>query len=727
MRMFLPRLCIPPPAFSALAAAALFAATAPGSHGTGWRPSGPFGGPVEVVAADPQSPGRFLAGSPDGLLSITTDGGDHWRPVRFPGEMASALHAIYFDQGRVYAAVSPDSPGGPGLYRSDDVGETWRPQPHFRGNPVWAITGSPSEEGVLAAGAGDGVYLSRDHGETWRRISPESNAELSPVVSLAFDPNDSAILYAGTTHLPWKTSDGGKSWRSIHKGLLDDSDVFSIHVDPAQPASVLLSACSGIYRSADAGANWTKMRGSADASYRTYVMTRDPGNPSRLLAGTSHGLLRSTDGGRTWATVLAGAAKSVIFDPADPTRIFAATTDRGLFRSADSGVTFQPVDSGRVSRHFHSLVASGGRIYAGGYDRVTPLFSSIDGGDHWNAAVARVPAVRAPAPLPSKRARTRRGKSRGKAAARKAAARPAPDTSLQAGFLFAAAAPDQPDLVYAATTSALRRSADGGRTWTTVRGPGSGGMVTALLVRRGITPVPAPPIPAASTAKQPRSTKRSSKRGRRARSRKPAPPAAVKPAPPAAPGLEIWLATTAGLYRGNAEGTVWHKIASGGGSGLGVSGIRRIVEDGGRLFVLGRDGAAWSMDEGTTWSALRAPVEGAEWNGVAAFESVILAATSHGLFRSVDDGMEWTPVAGPINSDSVSTVLFHRLRPGVAFAAQFGSIFVSHDAGRTWTVLGGELSTNSIHTLTLLPERPDRVYALVAGRGIYYAHWETSK
>jgi photosystem II stability/assembly factor-like uncharacterized protein len=670
---------------------------------------------VEVVAADPHSSGRFLAGSPDALLSITEDGGDRWRPLRFPGEMTSALHAVYFDQaraGRIFAAVSPDSPGGNGLYRSDDLGASWTAVPAFGGKSVWSVAGAPSQPTILAAGTGDGVYLSRDSGDSWQRISPDGNPELSPVVSLAFDPRDPAILYAGTTHLPWKTSDSGTTWRSIHNGMLDDSDVFSIHVDPAAPASVLLSACSGIYRSANGGGKWIRMRGSADASYRTYAIVRDPADARRVFAGTSHGLLRSTDDGKTWTVVLAAAAKALAFDPADPARMLVATADRGLHRSADHGASFTPVDHGRVSRHYHSLIATGGRLYTSSYDRTAPLFASADGGESWRPTVV---SARAPAPAPKAKARKR---TRGRRA--KAVPKPTP-AAPQAGFLFTAAAPEQPELLYGATATGIRRSADGGKTWTPVRGPGSGGIIIALHVRRGLTPV-APALAPASVKKP--APKRLTKSRRRAlRSRGKGRVAAVPaPAKAVAAGLEIWLATTTGFFRGSADGAAWRKIAS-----VPFAGIRRIADSGGRVLVIGQGGAAWSLDEGASWTPLRAPAEGAEWNAIAAYESVLLAATSHGLFRSIDDGETWARVQSPVSSDSVSNAVFHRARPGVAFAAQYGAIFVSRDAGETWTRLDGDLASNSIHSLTLLPEHPGRVYALVAGRGIYFTDWETSQ
>jgi len=42
------------------------------------------------------------------------------------------------------------------------------------------------------------------------------------------DPN---TVYAGTWHLAWKTADGGATWQQIKKGMIDDSDVFSVIVD----------------------------------------------------------------------------------------------------------------------------------------------------------------------------------------------------------------------------------------------------------------------------------------------------------------------------------------------------------------------------------------------------------------------------------------------------------------------------------------------------------------
>ena len=86
------------------------------------------------------------------------------------------------------------------------------------------------------------------------------------------------IIYVGTYHLPWKTLDGGKTWSSIASGMIDDSDVMSLHIDAKNPRRIFSSACSGIYRSDDAGLSWTKLQGIPYASRRTQQIVQDTKN-----------------------------------------------------------------------------------------------------------------------------------------------------------------------------------------------------------------------------------------------------------------------------------------------------------------------------------------------------------------------------------------------------------------------------------------------------------------
>jgi photosystem II stability/assembly factor-like uncharacterized protein len=144
------------------------------------------------------------------------------------------------------------------------------------------------------------------------------------------DPTDPQIVYAGTWHLPWKTEDGGANWHNIKKGLIDDSDVFSIIIDPAKRRTVFLSACSGIYKSETAGELFRKIQGIPSTARRTRVLMQDPENHEVVYAGTTEGLYKTQDAGKTFQSMTGPdvIVNDVYVDPHDSNHLLLAT-DRG--------------------------------------------------------------------------------------------------------------------------------------------------------------------------------------------------------------------------------------------------------------------------------------------------------------------------------------------------------------------------------------------------------------
>ncbi len=307
-----------------------------------------------------------IAAARDGLIYVSTNGGAGWANIPFPGQFTGALHALEVDQrvtGTWFVGVEGDHPWTSGVYKTTDGGNSWTLLPEMKGKAVWSLALSPQNPDVMAAGAADGVYRSNDAGTHWRKISPDENTDLRPVVSLAFDPMDDATLYAGTTHLPWKTTDGGANWKSIHAGMLDDSDVFSIQVDAKDPAMVYASACSGVYHSPDSAGHWTKFT-TPQGAFRTYFVAIDPRPGHVLFAGTSEGLLRSEDAGRVWRIVSPQAVRSIAFDPFIAGRIFFASSSAGMLVSTDGGKTLRESNFGFCNRNFTVLTGAGGIVYA---------------------------------------------------------------------------------------------------------------------------------------------------------------------------------------------------------------------------------------------------------------------------------------------------------------------------------------------------------------------------
>jgi photosystem II stability/assembly factor-like uncharacterized protein len=391
-----------------------------------WRPTGPYGGAAEVVRFVPNSPDTALAATRNGLIYVTHDGAHTWELIPFPLQLGGTLHAMEANSQAWYVGMEAMNSWASGVYKSTDAGRTWKQLPGLKSKAIWSLAIAPENADTIAAGGADGVYLSKDAGDSWTRISPIENHELRPVVSLAFHPHDTNVLYAGTTHLPWRTTDGGAHWQSIHSGMLDDSDVFSIVVDPKNPEIVLSSACSGAYRSTVAGTMWSRMP-TPHGAFRTYFVALDPEPRHAIFAGTTLGLFRSLDEGKTWLKVTADKVKSLAFDASHPGRVLMASIDGGVLISSNGGETVHEVNDGFSNRSLATLSSAGNILYAtsvyepgeGG------LFRSQDFGASWTRIAEHGAG----------------------------------------NILFLAAKPTNPNVVYAADHDELFASKDGGRTW----------------------------------------------------------------------------------------------------------------------------------------------------------------------------------------------------------------------------------------------------------------------
>ena len=161
-------------------------------------------GVVYALAPSPKDARTIWAGSDDGLLHVTRDGGKSWRDVTpaqlVPWAKVSILEASHFDAREAYAAIDTMrlDDWRPHLLRTRDGGKTWseivKGLPG-RGTITRVIREDPKRRGLLFCGTEEQVYVSFDDGDSWQSL--RLNMPASSVRDLIVKDNDLAVATHG--------------------------------------------------------------------------------------------------------------------------------------------------------------------------------------------------------------------------------------------------------------------------------------------------------------------------------------------------------------------------------------------------------------------------------------------------------------------------------------------------------------------------------------------------
>jgi photosystem II stability/assembly factor-like uncharacterized protein len=136
-------------------------------------------GNIVALAESPKLEGLLYAGTDDGLIQVTEDGGATWRKAAsVPGvpdfSYVSRLSPSPHDASIVYAAFDnhKNADFRPFLAKSGDRGRTWTSitgDLPARGTS-WVVIEDPGERDLLFAGTEFGLYFSRDGGRRWIQL-----------------------------------------------------------------------------------------------------------------------------------------------------------------------------------------------------------------------------------------------------------------------------------------------------------------------------------------------------------------------------------------------------------------------------------------------------------------------------------------------------------------------------------------------------------------------------
>jgi photosystem II stability/assembly factor-like uncharacterized protein len=150
-----------------------------------------YGCVVFAIAESPVEAGVIWAGTNDGLVQVTRDGGANWTNVTAnipdlpPSGTVSNIEPSRYDAGTTYITVDLHQVNNrdPFVYKTTDYGKTWKkitdgiPKSVF--SYAHCVREDPKRKGLLYLGTENAVYVSFNDGGSWQPL--QSNLPHAPV------------------------------------------------------------------------------------------------------------------------------------------------------------------------------------------------------------------------------------------------------------------------------------------------------------------------------------------------------------------------------------------------------------------------------------------------------------------------------------------------------------------------------------------------------------------
>ena len=291
--------------------------------------------------------GHAFGPNPERGVYRSTDGGARWERALYLDEHTGAADLaldarnptiLYASLWRVHRNFWELASGGPGsgLWRSTDGGTTWTEITPNLGLPAAVlgkigVAASPARDGrvwaLVESDTAPGLYRSEDFGETWTPASDRQELRYRPwyYMHVFADPQDEDSVYVNNLRM-WKSTDAGAHFTPLPTPHGDNHDLW---IDPRDNRRMIQGNDGGANVSFNAGASWSSVYNQLTA--QLYTVDTDGRAPHYLVYGTqqdnsSIGVPSSAnDGAITWADCrVAGTGESgyVAVDPRDPDVVY---------------------------------------------------------------------------------------------------------------------------------------------------------------------------------------------------------------------------------------------------------------------------------------------------------------------------------------------------------------------------------------------------------------------
>jgi photosystem II stability/assembly factor-like uncharacterized protein len=342
----------------------------------------------------------FACTKSNGVLR-STDGGANWEDINSGLDLKEVL-AVTVDSisGHIYLGTLYD-----GIFKSTDGGGSWQKiSQNINDSECLQISVNNRDPDTVYVATRNRVHRSIDGAESWEKVDIPFPSGYIKTEGLVVDSHDPNYIYASYYDIYgscpggiMRSSDGGSSWQSYTNGLPDSAlcNKLAIADFGSGVRRVFLSGI-GLFYSDDLGVNWNRCENGlpTDIFYNHIEISNC--NPNLMFVvdwdANSSLLRRSMDGGNSWTALSGppddGYIHSIKCDPTNYNNVFACKWYEGVFKSTDTGVSWQDITS-NLPRDYDYFLPTGLAINPENPDNIyvsvggRGVFVTYNGGQSW--------------------------------------------------------------------------------------------------------------------------------------------------------------------------------------------------------------------------------------------------------------------------------------------------------------------------------------------------------
>jgi len=364
-------------------------------------------GRVNCINIDPNNLDVMYVGAPAGGIWKSTDAGVTYVPLTddLPQIGVSGIAIDQNNSDIIYIATGDDDAGDSysvGVWKSINGGLSWTPtglNPSNSPNRTSEIYINPNNSNMLWVATSSGIYKTINAGNNWT-LSQSGNFR-----DLKVNPTNPNIIYASTSSQFYRSLDSGNTFTQISSGLPVDSGRLFMDVTQANSNYVYIVSATtsygyqGIYRSTDSGLTFTQMDNTTDIfdgvsqAWYDLAISASNTNQNEIYVGVLN-IWKSSNGGNSFSQVNNWTSRNASYTHADihfirdfDNGLFVGS-DGGVFKSTDSGASFEDLTVGLSITQFYRISVSkqdSGKIAGGAQDNggfgFSNQWASYHGGD----------------------------------------------------------------------------------------------------------------------------------------------------------------------------------------------------------------------------------------------------------------------------------------------------------------------------------------------------------